>query len=109
GDSFGWPQWFGLLCFFTGLSIKLYLYFKENNSKLRAERLWLKENYLSLSDAKLQDEFERLYHTKNVDVRAIKNVLNHPYNKNLVISLFTKCHLNVVPDGDWFMENGRYL
>jgi hypothetical protein len=109
GDSFGWIQWLGLSCFFTGLIIKSYSYFKENSSNLRAERLWLKENYLSLSDAKLQDEFERLYRRKNADVRAIKNIFNHPYNKNLVISLFTKCHVNVVPEGDWFIEKGRYL
>lgn len=109
GNSFGWTQLFGLLCFFTGLSIKLYLYLKENNSKLRAERLWLKENYASLSDAKLQDEFGRLYKINNADVRAIKNILNHPYNKNMVIALFANCHLNVVPEGDWFIEKGRFL
>ncbi|MGV8180323.1 hypothetical protein [Pseudomonas aeruginosa] len=109
GDSFGWLQALGLTCFLTGLFIKLYSFLNENNSKLRGERLWLKENYSSLSDARLQDEFERLYHTRNADIRAIKNLFNHPYNKNIVIRLFASCHLNVVPAGDWFVERGRYI
>ncbi|WP_194839050.1 hypothetical protein, partial [Marinobacter salsuginis] len=78
-------------------------------AKLRADRLWLKENYSTLSDARLQDEFERLYKIKNADVRAIKNVLSHPHNKNMVIEMFTACHLNVIPKDEWFIEKGSYL
>lgn len=109
GDSFGWMQIFGLSCFLLGLLIKLKQYYKENNSNLRAERLKFKLNYKSLADVELQDEFERLYNTRNADVRAIKNILNHPNNPNQVIHLFTACHLNVVPEGDWFKEKSKYL
>lgn len=109
GDSFGLMQIFGLSCFFLGLLIKLKQYHKENNSALRAERLDFKLNYKSLADVELQDEFERLYSTRNADVRAIKNILNHPNNPNQVIGLFTACHLNVLPEGDWFKEKGKYL
>ncbi|MFQ2085251.1 hypothetical protein ACK33N_11460 [Aeromonas veronii] len=109
GDSFGWMQTFGLSCFLLGLLIKLKQYHKENNSALRDERLKFKLNYKSLADVELQDEFERLYSTRNADVRAIKNILNHPNNKNQVIDLFTACHLNVLPEGDWFKEKDKYL
>ncbi len=109
GESFGWPQAFGLVCFILGFSIKLYFYLKNNNSKLKKERLTLKENYSTLSDAKIQDEFERLYQAKNIDIQAIKNILNHPHNKNMVIELYRSCYRHVTPKGEWFIEKGKYL
>ncbi|MBY6069880.1 hypothetical protein KUV35_01115 [Marinobacter salsuginis] len=108
-DSFGWSQYFGLLCFFLGFFIKLIAHFKENNSKLREERIRLKENYSNLSDARLQDDFERLFRVKCADVRAIKNLLGHPYNKNMVVQLFSACHGNVEPKEGWFEEKGKYF
>lgn len=109
GDSFGWMQVFGLCCFFLGLLIKLYHYCKENSANLRKERLSLKLEHKSLRDVELQDEFERLYNIKNADIRAIKNILNHPNNPSKVIALFTACHRNVIPEGTWFKEKDKYL
>ena len=109
GETFEWLQVFGLVCFLCGLVMKIYAYRKENSSKLKSDRLWLKENYQYLTDAKLQDEFERLYFIQGADIRAIRNIFNHPYNKNKVIGLFSNCHLNVVPNDNWFIEKGRFF
>jgi len=72
GDSLGWMQIFGLSCFFLGLFIRLKQYHKENNFVLRSERLNFKLNDEYLADVELQDEFERLYSTRNADIRGIK-------------------------------------
>lgn len=109
GDSFGWMQFFGLSCFSLGLGIKLFNYYKENSTTLRKERLLFKLNYASLSDVELQDEFERLYNVKNADIRALKNILNYPYNQGKAIDLFIACHRNVIVEGVWFKEKDGYL
>lgn len=105
--AFQWPQYFGALCFITGVFIKYTNYQRKVGNKLREERTKFKETYLKLSDERLQDEFERLYGVKNADIRAIKNILSHPDNKNLVIALFEKAHLNIEPFDDWFVAKGK--
>lgn len=107
--SFHWPQYLGALLFSAGILIKYKNYKGKVSNELREERTTFKETYLTLSDERLQDEFERLYSVKNAGVRAIKNVLGHPDNKNLVIALFETAHLNIEPYGDWFVTKGKLI
>lgn len=106
---FQWPQHLGVLFFITGVLIKYKNYQRKVDNKLREERTKFKETYLKLSDERLQDEFERLYGVKNADIRAVKNILGHPDNKNLVIALFEKAHLHIKPFDDWFVAKGKLI
>ena len=108
-STFQWPQYFGTLLFIAGVLIKYKNYKGTVSNELIEERTIFKETYLTLSDERLQDNFERLYDVKNAGVRAIKNVLGHPDNKNLVIALFEKAHQNIEPSGDWFITKGKLI
>lgn len=106
---FQWPQYLGVLLFMGGILIKYKNHKGKVSNKLREERTTFKETYLTLSDERLQDEFERLYNVKNASVSAIKNILGHKDNKNLVIALFEKSYLNIEPLGDWFVTKGKLI
>lgn len=109
GSELGYLQFAGFIFFIFGLVIKLNAYIKEHNKTLRKERLNLKENYHTYSDAALPDEFERLYFVVHPDLRAIKNLLGHPYNQNKVISLFTTGRNHVDIKDEWFIKKSKYL
>ncbi|HAS6934229.1 hypothetical protein CFG65_23520 [Vibrio parahaemolyticus] len=107
--AFQWPQVIGCVLFVVGVCIK-YIKYRENKCQnLREEKTKFKETYRALSNERLQDEFERLYSIKFASVKAIKNILGHEDNVNLVIALFEKAHPNVEPFGDWFKTKGRFI
>jgi hypothetical protein len=109
GTVIEWPQYIAIFLFILGFSIKSIQHFSKQNKNVIEQKIWLKENFNTLTDARLQDEFERLFKVKDADIRAIKNILDHPYNKNKVIKLFSKSHMNVEPMEGWFKEKGKYL
>lgn len=102
GDTFGWLEGLGLFTFFVGLVIPLLTWILNSKNKILAGKTEFKEKFREFSDAKLQDEIERLYSIKNADIPSIKAILNHPYNVNKAISLFQSCQFNVVYQYPWF-------
>lgn len=107
--AFQWPQYAGMFLFLTGVAIKFKDYSQREGAKQKEAKTKFKEEYLSLSDVRLQDEFERLYNIKYASVKAIKNVLGHGDNKNLVIALFEKAHPNIEVCDDWFKLRGKFI
>lgn len=106
---FDWPQYLGSALIFAGVIIRTVNHLRKTKSSLKEERTTLKETYQSLSDAKLQDEFERLYKIKNVNVSSIKTILSHFENKNAVIKLFESGHTHVLSKDGWFVAKQRFL
>ena len=107
--AFQWPQYVGMFLFLTGVAIKFKDYSQREDAKQKEAKTKFKEEYLSLGDVRLQDEFERLYKIKYASVKAIKNVLGYDDNKNLVIALFEKAHPNIEVCDDWFKFKGRFI
>ena len=107
--AFQWPQFLGSVLFVVGVYIKFIRYLDKKGQQLREEKTKFKETYQSLSNERLQDEFERLYKIKFVSVKGIKNILGHKDNVNLAIALFEKAHPNVEPFGDWFKTKGKFI
>lgn len=107
--EFGWLPALGLVMLATGSLIKLKHYYTSLDKELREKRTKLKENYVNLTDARLEDEFEQLWFIKGASARAIRHLFGHPYSKNAVLNLFEKCHLNVVANSEWFEFKGRFL
>lgn len=107
--AFQWPQYIGSVLFLIGVFIKYTSYKEKIGDKLRKEKTNFKETYKTLSDDRLQDEFERLYKVKYASIKAIKNILAHKDNKNLVIALFEKAHLNIETCDDWFITKGKFI
>ncbi len=109
GESIGYLELFGMACIFVGLVGKLLELFLRKKSTLNNDRLLLKEKFSLMSDAKVQDEFERLYEVKNIDIKSIRRLLAHPTNKNAVIYLFCRCHRHVLAKDTWFIEASKFL
>ena len=107
--AFQWPQYFGSVFFVVGVFIKYKNYRQDKILNLTKEKTKFKETYHTLSDEFLQDEFERLYKVKYANVKAIKNILSHSDNKNLVIALFEKAHPNIEVFDDWFKTKGKFM
>lgn len=109
GESIGYLEIFGVICVFIGLGGKLLESRQGKKAALNNDKLFLKENFSRMSDAKVQDEFERLYNVKNVNIQSIRRLLAHPVNKNAVIYLFCRCHRHVLIKGTWFTEASKFL
>lgn len=109
GESIGYLEIFGVICVCVGLAGKFLESRLGKITAINREKLLLKENFLRMSDAKVQDEFERLYDVKNVSIQSIKRLLAHPTNKNAVIYLFCRCHRHVLAKDTWFIEASKFL
>jgi hypothetical protein len=109
GESIGYLEIFGVICVCVGLAGKFLESRLGKITAINREKLHLKENFLRMSDAKVQDEFERLYKVKNIDIKSIRRLLAHPTNKNAVIYLFCQGHRHVLVKDSWFVETSKFL
>lgn len=107
--AFEWPQYLGLVLFFSGAVMKFNDENQKRDAQNRAEKTHFKETYHKLNDVRLQDEFARLYCVKFAGVKSIKNLLNYKDNPNLMLALFEKGHLHLDVCGGWFKTKGRFI